>query len=128
MPLVERFLRQQRMRLAMPQVSRRRADQLRNLMGMLELGAIDLDAGARVPEKRLGHCLHHSRFAGASRPQEKQVAYRTPRRIEPSQKHLIDFRDLFNRLVLPNNLAAQGSLKVTSVVAAAVWIQHGCQI
>ena len=50
-PLVERFLRQQRMRFAMSQISRRRTNQLGNLVRVLKLGAIDLDAGPRVPEQ-----------------------------------------------------------------------------
>ncbi len=48
MPLVERFLREQGMSLAVTKVARRRADQLCDFVGVLKLGAIDLDAGARV--------------------------------------------------------------------------------
>ena len=69
-PLVERFLRQQRMRLTVAEVSRRRADELGNLVRVLELGAIDLDAGARIAKERLGHGFHNPRFARARRPQE----------------------------------------------------------
>ncbi len=112
----------------MSQVSRRRADQLGNLVRMLELGAIDLDAGPRVAKQRLRHRLHHPRFAGAGRPQEQQIAHGTVRRIQASQKHLIDFRYLFDRLILAHNLPAQGSLKVTGVVAAAARIKHGCEV
>ena len=46
--LVQHFLAQQRMRLAMPQVSGRRADQLRDLVAVLELGAVDLDHRAGI--------------------------------------------------------------------------------
>ena len=49
-PLVESFLRQQRMGLAMAKVSRRRADQFRDFVRVLKFGAIDLDAGAGVTE------------------------------------------------------------------------------
>ncbi len=51
------------MSLAVSQVSRRRTDQLGNLVGVLEFGAIDLDAGTGVSEKRLGHGFDHARLA-----------------------------------------------------------------
>src|ERR1039458_8572843 len=70
----------------------------------------------------------YSRLARTGRPQKQQIAHRTARSIQPSQKHLIDFRDLLDRLILAHNLPAQGSLKVPSVVATAVRIQHGCKI
>ena len=73
-PLVERFLRQQGMSLAMAEVSRRRADQLGNFVGVLELGAIDLDAGFGVAEERLGDGLDDARLSGAGRPEEQEVA------------------------------------------------------
>src|SRR5580692_342215 len=97
-------------------------------MGMLELGAIDLDAGAGVAEERLGNCFDHAGLAGAGRSQEKQVAYGTARSVESGEKHLIDFRDLFDGLVLANDFAAQGALEVTGVVAAAARIQHSCKV
>jgi len=40
---------EQRIRLAMSQVSGRRADQFGDLMAVLELGAVDLDHGMSVP-------------------------------------------------------------------------------
>ena len=116
------------MSLAMSQISRRRADQLRDLVGMLKLRAIDLDAGMRVAEQRLGHRFHHPRFARAGRAQKKQVAHRTSRRIQSRQKHLVDLGHLFNSLVLPYDAAAQCGFKFPSIVAAAVRVQHGSQI
>src|SRR5467141_3541018 len=116
------------MRLPVSQVSRRRADQLGNLVRVLELGAIDLDAGPCVTEERLGHRFHHPRLAGAGRPQKQQIAHWTARRIQPGQKHLKDFRDLLDSLILPYNLPAQGGLKVTGVIAAAARVKHGCKV
>ena len=46
--LIQHFLAQQRMRFAMSQISGRRADQLRNLVTVLEFRAIDLDDCARI--------------------------------------------------------------------------------
>ena len=112
----------------MSQISRRRANQLGNLVRMLELRAINLDASPRVPKQRLGHRFDHARLARSRRPQKQQVPHRTPRRIQPRQKHLIDFDDLFESRVLPHNAAAQRSIKLSSIVAATVRIQHCCQI
>ena len=123
-PLVQRFLRQQRMRLAMTQISRRRTDQLRNLMRVLKLGAIDLDAGMRVAEQRLRHGFHHARLPRARWPKKKQVAHRTPRGVQPRQKHLVNLGDLLDGLVLTYDAAAQCGFKFSSIGAAAVRIEH----
>ena len=53
----------QRMSLAVTQVSGGRADQLGDFVGVLELGAINLDAGSRIPEQSLGHGLDHPGFS-----------------------------------------------------------------
>ena len=44
--LVERLLRDQRLRFAMAKVAGRGADQLGNLMAVLEFGAVDFEHGA----------------------------------------------------------------------------------
>ena len=80
--LVQRLLRQQRMRLSMSQISRRRSDQLGDLMAVLKLRAIDLDASACIAKQRLRHGLHDARLAAARRSQKQQIAHRSPRRIQ----------------------------------------------
>src|SRR5579871_81093 len=116
------------MRLPMAQISRRRADQFRDLVGVLELGAINLDAGPRVTEQGLGHSLNHPRLARTGRSEEQKVAHRSPGRVQPGQKHLVDLDDFFNRLVLPHNAAAKGCIKLPSIAAAAIRIEYGCEI
>ncbi len=116
------------MRLAVSQVSRRRTDQLGNLVRVLKLGAIDLDAGAGIAEQRFGHGFDHARLAGTGRPQKQQVAYRPSRRVQPGQKHLVDFGYLFDGLFLADDLAAQGGFEVTRIVAPAGRVEHGCEI
>jgi hypothetical protein len=49
-PLVERFLREQRVGLAVTQVARGRSDQFCDFVRVLELSTIDLDAGAGIAE------------------------------------------------------------------------------
>src|SRR5947209_14059836 len=65
MKLVQHFLAEQRVRLAMPQVARRRADELRNLMAVLELRAIDLNHGARIADHALCRRFDQPRLAGS---------------------------------------------------------------
>ena len=127
-PLVERFLRQQRMRLPVSQVSRRRADQLRNFVRVLELRAIDLDAGAGVPKS-------DSAIASTTRvlpepvgPRNKQVPYRTSGRVQTGQKHLVDLRNFLDGLVLADDLAAKSAVKLTGVMTATGRIEYGAQI
>src|SRR5580765_1357867 len=95
---------------------------------MLELGAIDLDAGSRIAEKRFGHGLDDAGLARSRRPQEKEVAYRTTGRIQPREEHLVNLNDLLNRLVLSHNAAAKGGFKFSCIVAAAVRIKHRGEI
>src|ERR1700756_731716 len=108
------------MRLPVSQISRRRSNQLRNLMRMLELRAIDLDAGPRVAKQRLGHGLDDPSLSRPRRPQEQQIPHRTSRRIQSRQEHLVDLDDLFDGRILSYNPAAKGAFKLSRIVAAAV--------
>src|ERR1700744_926084 len=95
------------MGLAMPQVSRRRADQFGDLMGMLEFGAVDLDARVGVAEQRFGQRLHYAGFAGAGRPEEEQVADGASGSVQASQEHLVDFHNFLYRWFLSDDFAPQ---------------------
>ncbi len=105
-PLVQRFLGQQGVRFPVPEVARRRPDQLGDLVRMLKLRAIDLDARARVAEQRLGQSLDDPGFPRTRRSQEQEVAHRASRRVQPGQEHLVDFYNLFDGLILPDYFAA----------------------
>ena len=80
--LVEHFLAEQGMRLAMPQISGRRTDQFRDLVAVLKLGAIDLDDGARIAHQALRSGFHQPRFAGTGRSQEQKISYRASRDVD----------------------------------------------
>ena len=60
--LRERLLRDQRMRFAVPQISRRRADQLGDFVRVLEFGAVDFDHRARIAEQALPPWLRPRAF------------------------------------------------------------------
>jgi hypothetical protein len=78
---MESFLRKQGMRLAVAEVSRRRADQLGNFVRVLELGAINLDAGAGVPKQRFGNGFNHARLTGTGGAKKQKIANRAARRV-----------------------------------------------
>ncbi len=104
--LVQHFLAQQRMRFAMPQVSGRRADQLGNLMTVLEFRAIDLDDCARIAHQRFGGRFHDAGLAGSRWSQKKEVPDGTARRRHSRQIHLINIDDLLDSFILPDDHAS----------------------
>ena len=116
--LRERFLRDQRMRLAVPQISRRRADQLRDFVRVLEFGAIHLDHRARIAEQHFGRRFHDARLARARRPEEQKIPHRPSRRIQAGAKHLIQVHDGLHRFVLSDDLPPQPSLEIARLHAA----------
>ena len=124
-PLVERFLGEQRMGFAVAQVARRRADQLGDFVGVLKFGAVNLDAGARVAEEGLGHGFDDPGFPRAGGAEEQQIANWTSRRIQSRQKHLVDFDHFLDGLVLTDDSAAKGAFKLSGIIAAARRVKHG---
>src|SRR5438105_13610527 len=113
------------MRFAMTQVSGRRADELGNLVAVLKFGAVNLDAGARLAVQGLGHGLDHTRLTRASGAKKQEIAYRVVGRVQPGQKHLIDFGDFLNGLILPYDFARQSIFKVHGIAAATKRIECG---
>ena len=109
--------REQRMRFAMAQISRRRADQLGDLVRVLELRAVDLDQARGSPKSDFGHRLHYARFARTGRPQKQEVAHRTPWRIQPRQKHLVELGHLLYGRILADDLPPQSGLKILRFAA-----------
>jgi hypothetical protein len=87
-------------------------------MAVLKFGAVNLDDGTGIPEKRFRHCLNHARLAGAGGPKKKQVADWTSGSVQARKKHLVNLNDFFDRGVLADNLPPQGGFKVLRVRAA----------
>src|SRR6266478_2083959 len=108
--LIQRFLRQQWMRFTVPQVSRGRADQLRDLMTVLKLCAIDLDYGSRIPQQGLGGCFYDASLSGAGRPEEQKVSDRPADRRQSRHVSLVSPHDLLNCFVLSNDEVAELAL------------------
>ena len=126
MILIQHFLAQQRMRLAVPQISGRRADQLGDLMAVLELGAINLDARAWIAEQSFRDRFDYASFARAGRAKKQKIPHRAAWRIQPGEEHLINLYYFFNGAVLADDTPAQGSFKFLRVIAAQVGIK--CRI
>ena len=112
------FLRDQRMRLAVPQVSRRRADQLGDFVRVLELRAVHLDHRARVAEQDLRRGFHDARFARAGGSEEQQVPHRTSRRAHSGAEDLIQVHQRADALFLADDLVAQRGLEFLRLHAA----------
>ncbi len=77
--LRQRFLRDQGMRLAVPQISRRRTNQFRNLMRVLKLRAIHFDYRARIAKQHFRRRFHHPRLPRSGRTEEQQIPHRPSR-------------------------------------------------
>src|SRR5713101_2740231 len=125
MPLIESFLSEQWMRLAMTQVARRRADQFGNFVRVLKFGAVNLDAGTGVAEQSLGHGFYDTGFPRAGGPKEQKIANGTARRIQACQKHLVNFDHFLDGLVLTDDSAAKGAFEFSGIIGAARRVKHG---
>jgi hypothetical protein len=72
---------------------------------VLELRAIDLDAGASVAEERFRQSFDNPRLSGAGGTKKQQVSNRSARGIQSRQEHLVNFDHLFDGRVLTDNAA-----------------------
>ena len=89
MPLVQRFLSQERVGLAMSEVARRRTDQFGDLVRVLKLGAIDLDAGPRIAEQGFRHRFNDAGLTGSGWTKQQEVADRAVGGRHAGEEHLI---------------------------------------
>src|ERR1700681_2187192 len=109
---IQRFLRQQSMRFAVSQVSRGRADQLRDLMAVLKLRAINLDYRSRILQQGFGGCLYDASLSGTCRPQEQEVSDRPAGRRQSRQVRLVSPHDLVNCFLLSNDEVPESIFQV----------------
>src|SRR6516165_10476148 len=106
----QRFLGNQRVRFAVTQVAWGRADQLGNLVRVLEFGTIHLDHKARVTEQNFGCGFDNPGFTGSGRPEEQQIANGTTWRVQAGTEDLVEVDQSLNALFLTDNLGAQSLL------------------
>ncbi len=103
MELIQHLLAQQRVRLAVAEIARRRADQLGNFMAVLKFRTINLDHCPGVLHEGLGGRFHDASLARPRRSKEQEVPDRTPGSGHAREIQLIYIDDLFDRFVLPND-------------------------
>src|SRR5208337_514885 len=115
------------MGFTMTQIARRRANQLGDLVRMLELSAVNLDAGAHIPKQRLRHGLDDAGLARPRRSQEEEIPNWAAGRIQSRQKHLINFADFLDSGILAYDPAPKSGLKLLCGVAALRGIQSCVQ-
>src|SRR4029077_16649264 len=89
------------------QVARRRANQLRDFVTVLELGTINLDYGPCVSYQSFRGGFHNAGFPRASRSEKKEISNRTAGRRHSRQVHLEDVDNLLDCLILTNNHPSQ---------------------
>ena len=96
----------------MAEVSRRRADQFRDLVRVLKFGTVDLNDGVRFVKEHLGRGLDDTRFAGAGRPEKQQCPDRTRRIIHPGEIDLKQTAHTPNRTFLTDDLSQEFVFKL----------------
>src|SRR5579875_4164660 len=89
---LERFLRNQRLRFSMPEIARRRTDQLCDFMAVLKLRAVDLEDRVRASKQHFACGFYQPRLAGTRRPQKQQVRQRSSRYGKSGPVNLINSR------------------------------------
>src|SRR5579863_2865793 len=93
-------------------------------MAVLELGAVDLNYGARVLQQGLGGGFHDAGLTRSGGTQEQKIPDGASRRIHPGKMHLINIYNLLDSLVLPDNHATEAVLQLCSVSSSLSWIQR----
>lgn len=124
MPAVESILREQGRSLHVADITRRRTDQLCDLVMLLELSAVDFREGMRISEQRLGNDFHDVSFSRACGTKKKQVANRPVRRRHAREKNLVKLGYGFDRSVLSHHATVQEVFKVARRLAMAHRIER----
>src|SRR5437870_5659253 len=111
------------MSLTVPQISRRRADQLGYLMAVLELSAVDLDHRARVADETLSGRLDKPGFARAGRSEEQKISDRPAGTRQARHVRLIDIDDLLNCVILADDASPKVVIKLLGIDAGFIRIK-----
>ena len=123
---IEILLRQHRRSFAMAQVSRRRANQLRDFVRMLKLGAVDLHDRVRVAIKNFGGGFDHASFSGAGRSEKQHRADRPVGRIHARQKNLVQAAHAADCAFLTDDARVKPLFKILSARALLIGIEENC--
>src|SRR5882724_6748610 len=119
----QRFLRDQRVRFTMAQISWRRTNQFGDFVRVLELRAVHFDYGSWVAKQNVSPGFNDASLTGTGRPEKQQVAYRPPGRIQSSAEHLIQVHQRLHAFFLTHDLRIERRLKFQRVGATFFWVQ-----
>src|SRR5215831_16021669 len=101
--MVQRFLTQRGVGFTVPKITRRRPDQLGDLMAVLEFAAVDFYYGPSVVEQAFRHGFDQPGLARTGRPKEKKAADRAAGAAHTNEIRLVDLDNLPDGLVLSYN-------------------------
>ncbi len=96
----------------MPQISRRRADQLRHFVLHLKLAAVDFEQIARAAVQHFGERFDGSCLAGAGRAEQQKDARGPGFGRKPGLVHLYVRDDLRHRFLLTDHAAQELRKKI----------------
>src|SRR5208283_3895128 len=82
---------------------------------------------APIAKQRLSNGLDDARLAGPRRSQEEEIPDWAAGRIQPRQKHLINFADFLDSGILAYDPAPESGFKFLRVIAALRGIQYFVQ-
>src|ERR1700730_192129 len=112
------------MRLAVPQISRRRANQFCDFVRMLELRAVSLDHHASVAEQNFSGSLHDARLSRARRTKQQEVAHRAAWRVQSGAENLVKLDQRLDAFVLANDSRAQRRFEIQRPCASFTRIER----
>ena len=113
----------------MAEIARRRADEFRDFMRVLEFRAIHFDDQAGIAEEDFRGRFHNTGLSGPRGSEEEEVADWASRGVEASGKDLEEVHERLHAFFLANDLGAKRLMEVARVVAADAGVQllpHGC--
>ena len=108
----------------MPEVTRRRTDQLCDLMTVLKFGAINLDYRVRGAKEDLGRSFDKASLPRTRRPEKYQIGNRTSRHVHSGQDGLIHIDQLRYRFILANDLLAELFIEFQDLRTSPFRFQH----
>src|SRR5262249_43303064 len=114
---LERLLGDHGVGFTVAEVTGRGTNELRDLVPVLELCAVDFDDGSCIAEKNLGGRLHQARLAGSRRAEEKQVCDRPSRNREPGSVYLVNSSQSPDRSFLSHHTRAKRCFEITHLWA-----------
>src|ERR1700694_2623172 len=100
------------MSLAVPQIARRRANQLRDFVRMLEFRAVHLDYRASIAEQNFSGGFHDARLPRTRGPQQQQAANRAAWRVQSGAETLVKPNQRLNAFLLANDSRAQRRFEI----------------